>query len=156
MEGFINILHFTTRELDPETNEPFENDEGFDDEYEIDPIYLTAGDYVKSSFTGNFENTFAELPNEEVAVYNIKEDLSLQEITDKLILNTSCLPVSNTQFAPNDTNSHTLKLFGKSVFNGSKVALVVKMIKSSKGIALKAQGRGEDATLCADLVNNLM
>lgn len=156
MEGFINILHFTTRELDPETNEPFENDEGFDDEYEIDPIYLTAGDYVKSSFTGNFENTFAELPSEDVAVYNIKEDLSLQEITDKLILNTSCLPVSNTQFAPNDTNSHTLKLFGKSVFNGSKVALVVKMIKSSKGIALKAQGRGEDATLCADLVNNLM
>ena len=156
MEGFINILHFTTREVDPETNEPFESDEGFDDEYEIDPIYLTAGDYVKSSFTGNFENSFDELPNEDVAVYNIKEDLSLQEITDKLILNTRCLPVSNTQFAPNDTNSHTLKLFGKSVLNGSKIALVVKIIKSSKGIALKVQGRGEDATLCADLVNNLM
>ena len=156
MEGFMNILHFTTRELDPETNEPLESDEGFDDEYEIDPIYLTAGDYIKSSFTGNFDNTFDELPNEDVAVYNIKEDLSLQEITDKLILNTSCLPVSNTQFAPTDSNSHTLKLFGKSAFNGSKIALIIRMIKSSKGIALKAQGRAEDATLCADLVNNLM
>ena len=156
MEGFMNILHFTTRELDPETNEPLESDEGFDDEYEIDPIYLTAGDYIKSSFTGNFDNTFDELPNEDVAVYNIKEDLSLQEVTDKLILNTSCLPVSNTQFAPTDSNSHTLKLFGKSAFNGSKIALVIRMIKSSKGIALKAEGRAEDATLCADLVNNLM
>ncbi|CAL9738079.1 coatomer subunit gamma [Monosporozyma servazzii] len=156
MEGFMNTLNFATRELNPETNEPFDGDEGFADEYEIDPIYLTAGDYIKSSFIGNFENAFDELANEDVAVYNIKEDLSLQEITDKLIINTSCLPLSNTQYAPNDSNSHTLKLFGKSVFNGSKVALIIKMIKSSKGVALKAQGRGEDATLCSDLVNNLM
>ncbi|CAL9732588.1 coatomer subunit gamma [Monosporozyma unispora] len=156
MEGFLNTLNFTTRELNPETNEPFDGDEGFADEYEIDPIYLTAGDYIKTSFIGNFENAFDELSNEDIAVYNIKEDLSLQEIIDKLILNTSCLPLSNTQYAPNDSNSHALKLFGKSVFDGSKIALVVKMIKSSKGVALKAQGRGEDATLTSDLVNNLM
>lgn len=156
MEGLLNNLHFTTRELNPDTNEPFEDDEGFQDEYEIDPIFLNAGDYIKSSFVGNFDATFDELSNEEVAVYNIQEDISLQEVIDKLVVNTSCLPLNNSQFAPSDSNTHVLKLFGKSVLNGSKVALIVKMIKSSKGIALKAQGRAEDATLCSDLVNGLM
>ncbi|CCK72591.1 coatomer subunit gamma KNAG_0K02280 [Huiozyma naganishii CBS 8797] len=156
MKGFLNTLHFTTRELNPDTHEPFEDDEGFQDEYEIDSLFLNAGDYIKSSFVGNFEATFDQLPNEEVAVYNIQEDLSLQEVIDKLVLNTSCLPLSNTQFAPTDSSSHVLKLFGKSALMGTKVALVIKMIKSSKGVALKAQCRTEDATLCADIVNNLM
>ncbi|CCF56260.1 hypothetical protein KAFR_0A08260 [Kazachstania africana CBS 2517] len=156
MEGFLNNLVFTTRELNPDTQEPYEDDEGFQDEYEIDPIYLNAGDYIESSFIGDFESAFDELPNEEIAVYNIQEDISLQEVIDKLVVNTSCLPLSNTQFAPNDSNSHTLKLFGKSALNGMKVALLIKMIKSSKGIVIKAQGRAEDEELCSDLVNGLM
>ncbi|EDO16469.1 hypothetical protein Kpol_1066p36 [Vanderwaltozyma polyspora DSM 70294] len=156
MEGFLCNLTFTTKELNPDTNEPFDGDEGFQDEYEIDSIFLNAGDYIKSSFIGDFTTTFDELPNEEVAVYNIHENISLQEVIDKLVTNTSCLPLENTQFAPNDSNSHVLKLFGKSALTGVKIALTVRMIKSSKGIALKAQGKSEDATLCADLVNGLM
>lgn len=50
MEGFLNNLTFTTKEINPDTNEPFDGDEGFQDEYEIDSIFLNAGDYVKSSF----------------------------------------------------------------------------------------------------------
>lgn len=156
MEGFLNNLTFTTRELNAETNEPFEGDVGFQDEYEIDSITLSAGDYIKSSFVGDFTTAFDELPNEEVAVYNIHENISLQEIIDKLIINTSCLPLENTQFAPNDSNSHLVKLFGKSALSGVRIALIVRMVKSSKGIALKAQGKSEDATLCADLVNSLI
>lgn len=156
MDGFLNNLSFTTRELDSATNEPFEGDEGFQDEYEIDSLFLTGGDYVKSSFVGNFTVVFDELSNEDVAVYNIKENISLQEVVDKLITSTSCLPLENTQYAPSDSNNHTLKLFGKSVINGARVALIVKMIKSSKGIALKAQARSDDAVLCGDIVNALI
>ncbi|QLG73731.1 hypothetical protein HG535_0F02420 [Zygotorulaspora mrakii] len=156
MENFLNTLTFTTRELNQETNEPFEGDEGFQDEYDIDSIFLNAGDYIKSSFVGDFSSTFDELPNEEVAVYNVKENISLQEIVDRLIVNTSCLPLESTQYASSDSNSHTLKLFGKSALKGSKIAVIVQLIKTSKGIAMKAQGRAEDVTLCADLVNGLM
>lgn len=156
MEGFLNTLYFTTRELDPNTHEAFEGDEGFQDEYEIDSIFLTAGDYIKGAFVGNFSACFDELPHSEVAVYNIKENISLQDIVDRLVVNTSCLPLENTQFAPSDSNTHTLKLFGKSVMSGARIALVVRMIKSSKGIALKAEGRSDDAQLCGDIVNELM
>lgn len=156
MESFLTNLMFTTKEVNPETNEPFEGDEGFQDEYDIDSIFLNAGDYIKSSFVGDFTKAFDELPNEEVAVYNIKENISLQELVDRLVVNTSCLPLENTQYAPSDSNSHTVKLFGQSASKGTKIALIVKLIKTSKGIAIKAQGRAEDATLCADLVNGLM
>ncbi|CAR21093.1 coatomer subunit gamma [Lachancea thermotolerans CBS 6340] len=155
-EGFLNTLYFTTRELDATTHEPFAGDEGFQDEYEIDSLFLTAGDYIKGSFVGNFSACFDELPHSEVAVYNIKENISLQEVVDKLVVNTSCLTLDNTQFAPTDSNSHTLKLFGKSVLNGARVALVVRMIKSSKGIALKGEIRSDDANLCNDVVDGLI
>ncbi|CAR26321.1 ZYRO0B07018p [Zygosaccharomyces rouxii] len=156
MEGFLNNLTFTTRELDPETQQPLDDTEGFQDEFDIDSIFLNAGDYIKSSFVGDFTNAFDELPNEEVAVYNIKENITLQELVDRLVVNTSCLPLESTQYAPSDSSSHTVKLFGKSALKGEKIALVVKLIKTSKGIAMKAQGRSEDATLCSYLVNGLM
>ncbi|QLQ80855.1 hypothetical protein HG537_0E02100 [Torulaspora globosa] len=156
MESFLANLMFTTKEINPETNEPFAGDEGFQDEYDIDSISLNAGDYIKSSYVGDFATAFDGLPNEEIAVFNIKENISLQELVDRLIVNTSCLPLEDTQYAPSDSNSHTVKLFGKSALKGSKVALIVKLIKTSKGIAMKAQGRAEDAVLCSDLVNGLM
>lgn len=155
-EGFLNTLTFTTKELDPQTNKPFEGDEGFQDEYEVDTLYLSTGDYIKSSFVGNFSTAFDELPNEEIAVYNIQENITLQDIIDKLVTNTSCLPLENTQFTSGDSTSHTLKLFGKSAIDGSKIALLVKMVKSSKGLALKAQCKAENSELCADLVNSLI
>ncbi|KAH7578811.1 Coatomer gamma subunit appendage platform subdomain [Nakaseomyces glabratus] len=155
-ETFMNSINFTTREVNPDTNEPFEGDEGFEDEYEIDPITLSGGDYVKSSFVGNFTSAFDELPHEEIAVYNIQEDISIQEVVDKVIQNTSCLPLGSTQYVGGDSNSHTLNLFGKSALTGSKIGMLVKFIKSSKGVALKVQGKAEDATLCADLVNSVI
>ncbi|SCU98160.1 LAMI_0F13322g1_1 [Lachancea mirantina] len=155
-EGFLNTLYFTTRELDPATGEPFEGDEGFQDEYEIDSLFITAGDYIKGAFVGNFSASYDELAHSEVAVYNIKEDNSLQEIIDKIIANTNCLPLENSQFATLDSNSHTLKVFGKGITGGARIGLVVRMIKSSKGIALKAEGKSDDAELCSDVVNELV
>ncbi|SCU86886.1 LADA_0E00826g1_1 [Lachancea dasiensis] len=155
-EELLNTLYFTTRELDPATQEPFPGDEGFQDEYEIDSLPLTAGDYIKGSFIGDFSACYDELPHHEVSVYNIRENISLQEVVDKIILNTSCLTLDNTQFTSPDSNNHTLKLFGKSVLSGARVALIVRMIKSSKGIALKAEGRSDDANLCSDIVNELI
>lgn len=155
-EGFFNNLTFTTREFDPETQQTLDGEEGFQDEFDIDSIFLNAGDYIKSSFVGDFTSAFDQLPNEEVAVYNIKENITLQEIVDRLVTNTSCLPLESTQYASSDSSSHTVKLFGKSALKGEKIALLVKLIKTSKGIAMKAYGRSEDAALCSYLVNGLM
>ncbi|AET39015.1 coatomer subunit gamma Ecym_3538 [Eremothecium cymbalariae DBVPG len=155
--GFFNTINFTTLELDPATNAPFEGDEGFQDEYEIDTLYLQAGDHIKPYFVGNFSAVLDELPYEQVAVYNLKQsNSSLQDLVNKLVVSTNCLPLENSQFVSSETNSHTLKLFGKKVFTDDRVALVVGMIKSKKGTALKVQCKCDDESFCVDLANELI
>ncbi|AAS52492.1 AEL193Wp [Eremothecium gossypii ATCC 10895] len=155
--GFFNNLNFTTLELDPATNAPFEGDEGFQDEYEIDALYLQPGDYIKSVFVGDFAATFEELPHEEVAVYNLSQSgASLQDIVNKLVLSTNCLPLENSQFVSTESNSAVVKLFGKHITSEDRVALLVRLIKSTKGIALKVQCKSDSAELCGDLANGLV
>ncbi|AMD20334.1 HDL410Wp [Eremothecium sinecaudum] len=155
--GFLNRLTFTTLELDPSTNAPFEGDEGFQDEFEIDPLYLQAGDYIKSFFVSDFQAAFDKFAHEEVAVYNLSHSPnSLQSLVNNLVLTTNCLPVENTQFVSNEANSHTVKLFGKRVVTDACVAMIVKIIKSNKGTALKVQCKSDDESLCVELANGLV
>lgn len=156
IERFTNSLKFQSKELDPTTSLPFEDDEGFEDEYEIDALSLTPGDYMKPSFVGNFTTSYDELPFENVAVYNIVESNTLQDVVNRLVITTGCLPLENTQYVSPDSNNHTLKLFGKSVLSNAKGALLIKMIKSSKGIALKAMLKSDNESLALELGNNLI
>ncbi|BAO42248.1 coatomer subunit gamma [Kluyveromyces marxianus DMKU3-1042] len=156
VERFSNSLKFQSKELDPSTSLPFEDDEGFEDEYEIDPLFLSPGDYMKPSFVSDFTSTFEELPHESVAVYNIVESNTLQEVIDKLLISTGGLPLDNSRIVSHDTTQHTLKISGKSILDNSKALLSIKMIKTSKGIALKAQVKSDNETLAEDLANNLI
>jgi coatomer subunit gamma len=49
-----NVLKFTTKEIDPTTNEP--EDTGYDDEYEIGEFELAGSDYVIPTYAGNFNH----------------------------------------------------------------------------------------------------
>ncbi|KAH3898753.1 coatomer subunit gamma SCDLUD_005085 [Saccharomycodes ludwigii] len=156
-EEFSNILTFVTKEIDPATQQPFAGDEGFDDEYEFDPLLLTCGDYLQPLFTADFRQDLSKLSFGDSCVYNIKENITLQQAVDKIVLNTNCLPLENTQFIMDESEKHILKLFGKSCLNDDiKIGILIKMIKSSKGIALKAEARSNDQELCSDLVNSLI
>jgi coatomer subunit gamma len=54
--NFNNILKFTSKEVDPDTGDPEE--QGYDDEYEVDVLTLSAGDYFLPTYIGNFQGTW--------------------------------------------------------------------------------------------------
>jgi coatomer protein complex subunit gamma len=56
---FSNILKFTSKEIDPSTNEPEE--QGYDDEYEISEFDLTGSDYVIPTFGSNFNHLWEQV-----------------------------------------------------------------------------------------------
>jgi coatomer subunit gamma len=56
---FSNILKFTSKEIDPTTNEPEET--GYDDEYEIGDFDLSGSDYVIPAFAGNFAHIWEQV-----------------------------------------------------------------------------------------------
>lgn len=56
---FSNILKFTSKEIDPSTNEP--EDSGYDDEYEVSEFDLAGSDYVVPAFAGNFAHIWEQV-----------------------------------------------------------------------------------------------
>jgi hypothetical protein len=56
---FSNVLKFTSKEIDPTTNEPEEG--GYDDEYEVAEFDLTGSDYVLPVFASNFAHVWEQV-----------------------------------------------------------------------------------------------
>lgn len=56
---FSNVLKFTSKEIDPSTNEP--EDTGYDDEYEVSEFDLTGSDYVIPTFASNFNHLWEQI-----------------------------------------------------------------------------------------------
>lgn len=56
---FSNILKFTSKEIDPTTNEPEEG--GYDDEYEVSDFDLSGSDYVIPTFASNFAHVWEQV-----------------------------------------------------------------------------------------------
>jgi coatomer subunit gamma len=57
--NFNNVLKFTSKEVDPDSGHPEE--QGYDDEYEVDVLALSAGDYFLPTYIGNFQGTWDSL-----------------------------------------------------------------------------------------------
>jgi coatomer protein complex subunit gamma len=57
--SFTNVLKFTSKEIDPTTNEP--EDTGYDDEYEVGDFDLAGSDYVIPTFAGNFSHIWEQV-----------------------------------------------------------------------------------------------
>lgn len=56
---FSNVLKFTSKEIDPTTNEPEET--GYDDEYEVAEFDLSGSDYVIPTFASNFNHIWEQV-----------------------------------------------------------------------------------------------
>lgn len=56
---FSNVLKFTSKEIDPTTNEPEER--GYEDEYEVSEFDLSGSDYVIPTFASNFAHVWEQV-----------------------------------------------------------------------------------------------
>jgi coatomer protein complex subunit gamma len=57
--SFRNVLKFTSKEIDPSTQEP-EDGDGYADEYQVEDLYLTGADYVMPAYAGSFDNVWEQ------------------------------------------------------------------------------------------------
>jgi coatomer protein complex subunit gamma len=150
-----NNLKYVSKEIDPSTHEPFP--EGFDDDYSLETIEITAGDYMVPAYGGNFDHQWDELASEESATFQLSSASSIEEATKAVINHLSMAPLESTDI-PQSESSHTVKLFGKTI-SGEKVAAMIKMVYSSRsGVTLKATARAESentAAFTVDSVGNL-
>jgi len=154
--NFSNVLRFTSKEVDPSTNEPEEG--GYEDEYEIEALELTGADYVLPAFAGNFDGIYNSISSDEEheaeETLQLSNAKSIAEAVEGLAKNLSMQPLDGTEVVLSPS-THTLKLYGKSVAGG-KVAAQVRMAYSAKsGVTLKITARSEEEGLAALVVNGV-
>nr|EAQ70953.1 hypothetical protein MGCH7_ch7g360 [Pyricularia oryzae 70-15] len=146
---FSNSLKFTTKEIDPTTNEP--EDEGYEDEYEVAEFDVSGSDYVIPTFASNFNHLWEQVGaagEEAEETLQLSAMKSIAEATEQLSKALSLQPLEGTDVPVNQT-THTLKLLGKTV-NGGRVVANVRMAYSSKsGVTTKITVRSEEEGVAA-------
>ncbi|KAH6877768.1 coatomer subunit gamma [Alternaria rosae] len=152
--SFTNVLKFTSKEIDPTTNEPEEGD-GYPDEYQVEDLYLTGADYVVPAYAGSFDNVWeqsnGDSATETLQLGNMK---SISDATEQLTKTLSLQPLEGTDVALS-TSTHTLKLYGKTI-TGGKVAATVRMAFSAKtGVTMKIDVRSEEEGVAALVVGSV-
>ncbi|KAJ9485860.1 hypothetical protein VN97_g7481 [Penicillium thymicola] len=150
--SFTNILKFTSKEIDPTSGEP--EDSGYDDEYQVEDLELTGGDYVIPTFAGSFDHVWEQTGangEEESETLQLSNMKGINDATEQLISALSLQPLEGTDVALN-SSTHTLKLFGKTV-SGGRVASLIKMAYSSKaGVTTKITVRAEEEGVAAAVI----
>lgn len=86
--SFTNVLKFTSKEIDPTTNEP--EDGGYEDEYQVEDLELSGSDYVLPAYAGSFENVWEQAGAGEEAD-EASETLQLGGVKSIAGMLTSCL-----------------------------------------------------------------
>jgi coatomer protein complex subunit gamma len=152
--SFTNVLKFTSKEIDPSTNEPEEGD-GYPDEYQVEDLYLTGADYVVPAYAGSFDNVWdqsnGDSATETLQLGNMK---SISDATEQLTKTLSLQPLEGTDVTLS-TSTHTLKLYGKTI-TGGKVAAMVRMAFSAKtGVTMKIDVRSEEEGVAALVVGSV-
>ncbi|KAL9114943.1 MAG: hypothetical protein Q9227_001186 [Pyrenula ochraceoflavens] len=150
--SFTNVLKFTSKEIDPSTGEP--DDSGYEDEYQAEDLELTGSDYVTPAFAGNFDHVWeqtganGEEASETLQLSNIK---ALSDATEQLSSALSLQPLDGTDVVLQNS-THTLKLFGRTVFGGRVAALVRMAFSAKSGVTVKVSVRAEESGLAAAIV----
>ncbi|KAL8296350.1 hypothetical protein RB597_005770 [Gaeumannomyces tritici] len=149
---FSNTLKFTTKEIDPSTNEPEES--GYDDEYEVAEFDLSGSDYMVPAFASNFNHIWEQVGasgEEAEETLQLGSMKSIAEATEQLAKALSLQPLEGTDVPINQT-THTLKLLGKTVGGGRVVASVRMAYSSKSGVTTKIVVRSEEEGVAALVV----
>jgi coatomer protein complex subunit gamma len=169
--SFTNILKFTTKEIDPTTGEPEES--GYDDEYQVEDLELTGGDYVIPAFAGNFGHIWEQVgangeeAEETLQLSGVKSiagekshanasklPLIFIDATEQLARTLSLQPLEGTD-VPVNTTTHTLKLLGKTVAGGRVVANIRMAYSTKSGVTSKITVRSEEEGVAALIIGSV-
>lgn len=149
LSSFTNNLTFISKEIDPSTGTSEEDDEGFQDEYQIEDLIISPGDFITPTFVSDFTKQWDELDVRDSAVFTIKDSIDLPEVVSRIVTSLSMLPILNSDIVKDGASSHALKLFGKCILDGSKISAHIRFALNANEnvIMMKAEVRGENQEL---------
>jgi len=142
---FACELHFVVKDVDEDGNP---DDEGYEDEYQVEEVEITAADYLVPIPVSDFRGAWTSLGEREA--YESKEQFALSvstmnEATEHLIDKLGLAACEGTQRVAEGSSQHNLLLSGQAI-NGSMM-LVRVMMQVGNVVTIRLMARSLDAWL---------
>ena len=133
-------LVFSMKEVDPQSGDV--EDEGFEDEYQLEDVDITFGDYVTRPPPSAFQRTFQELGSEFAGscVFNLAAVKSIPEAIQGIMDSVGLFPAEGTDRASPAARAHTMLMEGM-LPGDLRVMAVAEMQVRTEGLALKLSVR---------------
>jgi len=158
--SFWNTLHFKVHQVDSQTGEA--DPDGFADEYPLDELEMTVGDYNRSSpilpNPNAFNDSWAKAETsgfkESVSTFAWSTVNTLQEGISELVRLLGLAPVEGTDKIPSGANKHILCLTGTFVEGGGVVPVLAEVrMRQANGVQMKLSVRSP-VEIVANVVAN--
>ncbi|KAK6198831.1 adaptin N terminal region-domain-containing protein [Scheffersomyces amazonensis] len=143
--AFGNTVAYTNKDIIDEDGNVDPRDDGWSDEYQIDDLEVSAGDFVTPLYNSNFTALFDQLDNYETSVVTISGTDTLENAVTKLRNSLNLLPLDGSDYVPSDSTSHILKLLGKDVWGG-KVVVSARLAVTGGKVVAKLEAKSETET----------
>lgn len=148
LAAFGNTISYTSKDIIDDDGGIDPADEGLEDEYQIEDLEITAGDFITPFYNSNFTAVFDQLPTEESAVITVPNVSSLEQAVIKLSEGLNAMPLDGSDYVPSGLTSHVLKLFGKDAWGG-KVGALIRLAISGGKVVAKVQAKAETEAFAA-------
>jgi len=146
--SFWNTLHFKVHQVDSQTGEA--DLDGFADEYPLDELEMTVGDYIRSApalpnpnaFNDMWTKAEASEFKECVTTFAWSTVNTLQEGISELVRLLGLAPVEGTDKIPSGANKHILCLTGTFVEGGATIPVLAEVrMRQANGVQMKLSVR---------------
>jgi len=143
---FANTLKFSLREVDLTTGRPDES--SHDDDYSLEDIEVTLGDYMKRTPCSNFKEEWETLGNQAVESFNLSTMGSIKEAVTAIIDLLGMQPCDNTENVAGKSEQHQLLLSGTFVGDVPVLVRVLMVMKdASQGVNMRLAARSTDPVI---------
>eukprot|EP01091_Cochliopodium_minus_P016954 TRINITY_DN6512_c0_g1_i1.p1 TRINITY_DN6512_c0_g1~~TRINITY_DN6512_c0_g1_i1.p1 ORF type:complete len:903 (-),score=286.64 TRINITY_DN6512_c0_g1_i1:47-2755(-) len=113
--SFTSTLKFVMKEVDGDTGEPDEDDQGYEDEFQLDDLELSASNYIcKSEINNDWNDVWEQLGEsaQKRIVFSLPNISDLSAACTEIINYLSLQPCNQSHKVPPKKNKHVLYLAG--------------------------------------------
>lgn len=154
LAAFGNTLSYTNKEVIDDEGNIDPTDEGWADEYQIEDLEITPGDFITPLYNSNFTLLFDQLSYEEGSVSTIAGVKTLENAITKLTKTLNLLPLDGSDYVPSDATSHVLKALGKDLWGG-KVGANIRLALTGGKVVAKIQVKGDTEGFAGVVANGV-
>ncbi|KAJ1663361.1 coatomer subunit gamma [Coemansia sp. RSA 1813] len=143
--SFACTLKFIVKECDPDTGEPEEGDEGFDDEYSLEAADLGAGDFMQATYIPDSHALWESLgeDGEAIETFALANFDSIEECITNVAELLGMCPLEGA-LKPKSKAAHQAVFTGKWMGRTKAVARTRMTYQKGAGVTMELAVRSED------------